>query len=422
MNQQHTTREPRPRILRPSQWSTRGRLTATIVIAFLLLTTAVTAGTFLIVNRQLSTVTVGGIDTSTDSESADQSLRQPSSNAPDGDDSGYTSIRVNEDREDGLSLKATAGDARTRDLVLAAAVAPILVFGALAAILTWTIATNSQKRINMVARQITTADGPLSIRHAVSIPERNDEATTIANAYNVMLRDLNDSIEREKQFIANASHELKNPLAATSAALEIPLDAGLFDDLTRPFVQKAIEANRSGSALVLRLLELASIQHLDSADFTDVDLAEIVANVLDAEHDVIGEFTITTSLIPVTLRADHTLVHRLVENLILNAAQHNISGGSIDIVTGMEHDDTGASYAILAVTNTGKDLTKIDLTELLAPFNRGPNSRINNKYETPNHGLGLSICDEIVRLHHGTMNLKANPQGGLMVNVHLPDR
>ncbi|MBT1161666.1 HAMP domain-containing sensor histidine kinase [Bifidobacterium sp. SO1] len=422
MNQQHATHEPQscPRVLRPSRWSTRGRLTATIVVAFLLLTTAVTAGTFLIVDRQLSTITVGGIDTSTDSESADKSLRQPSSNATDGDESGYTSIHVNEDRGDGLSLKATAGDDRTRDLILATTIAPILVFGVLAAILTWTITTNSQKRINMVARQITTADGPLSARHAVSIPERNDEATTIANAYNAMLHDLNDSIERERQFIANASHELKNPLAATSAALEIPLDAGLFDDATRPFVRKALDANRSGTALVLRLLELARIQHLDHTDLTRIDLADVVSDVLDKEHDALAPLTVTASLAPATLQVDRILVSQLAMNLILNAAQHNIPGGSIDITTATSHDD-GNDYATLTIANTGKDLTRIDPTELLATFNRGPDSRISNRHGTPNHGLGLSICDEIVRLHHGTMNLHANPHGGLTVTVRLPD-
>ncbi|MBT1181418.1 HAMP domain-containing histidine kinase [Bifidobacterium sp. CP2] len=420
MSRQHTTREPRPRILRPSQWSTRSRLTATIVIAFLLLTAAVTTGTFLIVDRQLSTITVGGIDTSMDSDTADESLRQPSSHDPDGDDSGYTSIHVNQDRRDGLSLKATAGDNRTRDLMLATTIAPILTFGVLAAILTWTIATNSQKRINTVAKQITNADGPLAARHAVSIPERNDEATTIANAYNAMLHDLNDSIEREQQFIANASHELKNPLAATSAALEIPLDAGLFDDATRPFVRKALDANRSGTALVLRLLELARIQHLDHADLTRIDLADIVSDVLDREHDALAPLTVTTSLMPATLSADRMLISQLATNLILNAAQHNIPGGSIDITTATSRDDNDGDYATLTIANTGKDLTRIDPMELLATFNRGPDSRISNRHGTPNHGLGLSICDEIVRLHHGTMNLHANPHGGLTVTVRLP--
>lgn len=421
MSQRHAdVNRLRPRAFSPAQWSTRGRLIATIVVAFLLLTTAVTAGTFLIVDRQLSTVTISGLDADTDI--VDKSVRQSSPHSPGDNDSGYASIHVNKDRGEGLTLKSTTVDRQTRDLVLVAIIAPILIFGILAAALTWIIATNSQRRINMVAGQIKNVSEPLSTRHAINIPVRNDEATVIANAYNAMLNDLNESIEREKQFIANASHELKNPLAATSAALEIPLDAGLFDDLTRPFVQKALEANSSGTALVLRLLELARIQHLDSASLTDVDLAKIVTDVLDTEHNAIDEFTVTTSLMPATLLAEHTLVRRLVENLILNAMRHNIPNGSIDIVTGTERDANGANYATLTVSNTGKDLTGVELAELLAPFNRGTDSRTNNKYGVPNHGLGLSICDEIVRLHCGTLNLKANPQGGLTVNVHLPAR
>ncbi|MCH9276712.1 HAMP domain-containing histidine kinase [Bifidobacterium amazonense] len=425
MNRHHTAnrhrvnRERHPRILPPSQWSTRGRLIATITVAFLLLTAAVTTGTFLIVDRQLSTVTVGGLETGIDT--ADESQRQPSPHST-GDDgsSSYTSIHVNEDREDGLSLSATVGDSRTRDLVLATTLVPILTFGVLAAILTWIITTNSQKRINAVARQIRTVNGPLAARHTVDIQERNDEATIIADAYNAMLHDLNDSIERERQFIANASHELKNPLAAVSAALEIPLNEGLLDDTARPFIQRALEANRNGTELVLHLLELARIQHIDHTNLTDVDLADIVSDTLVRNRNATAGLTVTAHLESAILPADRTLINQLVTNLVLNAAQHNIPHGSIDITTGTYRDGGGTEHATLAIFNTGNDLTGIDPEELLATFNRGPDSRISNRHGTPNHGLGLSICDEIVRLHQGSIRLTTNPAGGLTVAVRLP--
>ena len=77
-------------------------------------------------------------------------------------------------------------------------------------------------------------------RQPIVIPYENDEAYTIASAYNLMLKDLNSAISREKEFIADASHELKNPLAATSAALEIPLHNQLFDERCRALSSKRL--------------------------------------------------------------------------------------------------------------------------------------------------------------------------------------
>lgn len=121
---------------------------------------------------------------------------------------------------------------------------PILIFGALSAIAAWSICTRSQRRIDTVAQQIRTSDSDLS-RHPIHISEENDAASVIASAYNDAIDDVNAVIAREKRFIANASHELKNPLAATSAALEIPMHNGLLDAKTLPFVEKALASNLS---------------------------------------------------------------------------------------------------------------------------------------------------------------------------------
>ena len=95
-----------------------------------------------------------------------------------------------------------------------------------------------------------------------------------------MLKDLNSAISREKEFIADASHELKNPLAATSAALEIPLHNQLFDERCRPFVEKALASNHAGVEIVNHLLELSKVQQLNRADLSRVHVAEIIRNVL----------------------------------------------------------------------------------------------------------------------------------------------
>lgn len=274
-----------PKLRLPFQWSTRRRLVTTIVIVFFMLTGVVTAMTYYVVNRQLETVTVN--KSFTQAEDADEQHSLNSQAIP--PDSGKDYVSAGYDSgKDALTLTMEQGDIKSRDLILAVSIAPIIVFGILSGGITWIIATRTQRRINSVASQIIASDAGLE-RQPIVIPYENDEAYTIASAYNLMLKDLNSAISREKEFIADASHELKNPLAATSAALEIPLHNQLFDERCRPFVEKALASNHAGVEIVNHLLELSKVQQLNRADLSRVNVAEIIRNVLQENMELIGD-------------------------------------------------------------------------------------------------------------------------------------
>lgn len=160
--------------------------------------------TYYVVNRQLETVTVN--KSFTQAEDADE---QHSLNSiPPESDKDYVSAGYDSGK-DALTLTMEQGDIKSRDLILAVSIAPIIVFGILSGGITWIIATRTQRRINSVASQIIASDAGLE-RQPIVIPYENDEAYTIASAYNLMLKDLNSAISREKEFIADASHELKS--------------------------------------------------------------------------------------------------------------------------------------------------------------------------------------------------------------------
>ncbi|KFI53121.1 sensor histidine kinase [Bifidobacterium callitrichos] len=417
LNENHSS-HPKPHL--PFQWSTRRRLVTTIVIAFFMLTGVVTAMTYYVVNRQLETVTVN--KSFTQAEEADEQHSLNSQAIPPEADKDYVSAGYDSSK-DALTLTMEQGDKITRDLILAISIAPIIAFGLLSGGITWIITTKTQRRINSVASQITASDAGLE-RQPIVISYENDEAYTIASAYNLMLEDLNNAIAREKEFIANASHELKNPLAATYTALEIPLHNHLFDKQCQPFVEKALESNRSGAEIVNHLLELSKIQQLDLTDLSRIDISEIIRIVLHENEELITEdIQILVDLENVHILADRLLIKQMVTNLISNSIQHNQPiHPQIWVKVCCNGTYEGKTYAMLQISNTGIDLSNTNMDELLSPFNRGNGNRINIHTEptTKHHGLGLSIVKEIVMMHHGHLVMHPRRGGGLEVTVFLP--
>lgn len=402
------------------QWSTRKRLIVVILAVFISLTAIISAATLIIVDQQIDTVIIGRLaaDQPSDEQYAQQDSARPS---PDG---SYVAVGKGASSE-GFAVTASRGNEKARNLLLLTSVVPILIFGTLSAVATWSICTRSQRRIDEVARQIRASGGKLA-KQVIRIPEENDAASVMADAYNDAIGDVAASIAREKRFIADASHELKNPLAATATALEIPMHNGLIDECALPFIEKAMASNASCIALVRHLLDLAQVQRLERARLTLVDMGTIVDDVLTSFSDdaAFEGLMLHKRIENVSVMGDGLLLTQLVRNLTLNAVQHNVTDGQIWVSVMEHHDADGRKVASLDIENTGADLHEMNLDDLFTPFNRGRNSRIIG-HSSPsrsmgNHGLGLSIAKEIVALHDGSIRLQARDGGGLRVSVDIP--
>lgn len=402
-------------------WSTRKRLIAVILAVFISLTAIISMATFIIVDQQIDTVSIGRFTTgrSSDAQYAQQDSAEPSQ------DDSYIAVGKNAS-PDGFAVTASRGNEKARNLLLLTSVVPILIFGALSAIVTWSICTRSQHRIDEVARQIRASNGELT-KQVIHIPRENDAATVIADAYNDAIGDVAASIVREKRFIADASHELKNPLAATATALEISMHNGLIDGRALPFIEKARASNASCIALTRHLLDLAHVQQLEHAQLTSVDMGAVVDDVLTSFSDdaAFEGLTLHKRIEKnVSVMGDGLLLTQLVRNLTLNAVQHNRADGQIWVSLEESCDEDGSKTASLNIENTGTDLREMDLDDLFTPFNKGQNSRImehdGSSQSVANHGLGLSIAKEIVALHGGSIRLQARDGGGLLVSVNIP--
>jgi signal transduction histidine kinase len=266
------------------------------------------------------------------------------------------------------------------------------------------------RTINERARTISASN--LHRRLALTGPD--DEITQLANTFDELLGRLEGSFAAQRQFVANASHELRTPLTRAQTVAEVALgDPEATVDTLRASHERVLAAGRQQERLLEALLTLArSERGLDERE--PVDLATVTATMLHArrpEAELRGLYVHAT-LEPAETSGDPRLAERLVANLIDNALRHNIPHGRIDVTTG-----TKAGRAVVSVTNTGPPVPADELERLVQPFQRLGADRIDH---SDGSGLGLSIVAAIAAAHGATLTTRAQPAGGLDVEVGFP--
>ncbi|MFS0732109.1 HAMP domain-containing sensor histidine kinase [Microbacterium sp. 1P10UB] len=263
-------------------------------------------------------------------------------------------------------------------------------------------------RITAAVRRV--GDGALGER--IDLPGPRDELTELADAFDAMAARVQLTIEEERRFAANASHELRTPHAIIRTLLEV----GEADPAGRDvdtLLRRLSATNDRSIAIMESLLALARGELGETAP---VDLAVVVAETIEEQGPDAAARSIRLhpSLRPAVVTADPTLVARLVANLVRNAIVHNVEGGVIWLST--RSDDEGA---VLAVSSTGPRIDASLAATLTEPFVRGA-GRTRGADGPQGSGLGLAIVSSIVRAHDGALDVEPRAGGGLAVSVRLP--
>ena len=237
-----------------------------------------------------------------------------------------------------------------------------------------------------------------------------DEATRLAYAVDAMLDRVAEGYEAQRRFAANASHELRTPLATQRALIEVSLAAALTPEQLDLLSRQLLATNERNEALIDGLLVLAETENgLLHTRAESLDrLARAVVETLRPPAERRG-LAVTMNAVPVLVAGEAPLLERLITNLVQNAIKYNADGGRIDI--GVDADGT------LIVANTGPRVAPEQVARLFDPFRRASGDRLDHGGGA---GLGLTIVRSIVTAHHGTIDARANPEGGLTVAVHLP--
>lgn len=222
------------------------------------------------------------------------------------------------------------------------------------------------------------------------------------------------------EFISVLGHELKSPLGAIEQYLGLIRDRAVGDDLAAytPMIERCLLRAGGMRKLIADLLDLTRIESgQKKREFTDVNVAAAVRSAIEGVKPAADARGITIALEahgPLTLRADHSEVEIILNNLVSNAVKYNRDSGRVDVQLSGDDD-----RITVAVRDTGIGLTPDEAAKLFQDFARIRNAKTR---EIPGSGLGLSIVKKIAQLYGGDARVASTPDVGSTFTVVLSRR
>ena len=239
------------------------------------------------------------------------------------------------------------------------------------------------------------------------------ELNQLSVSYNRMLERLSDAFEIQRQFTANAAHELRTPLALMQVQLDLYHSNSHPDNDadTVQMIKMVTEQNDRLNKMVKTLLDMSELQTVGRDD--EIILDALVDEVLeDLEPLAEGKnIRLIGKCKDITMVGSDILIYRLVYNLVENAIKYNHVDGQV-IVTAYQEEN----HVHLSVEDTGSGIPEELKERVFEPFFRVDKSRSR---ELGGVGLGLALVREIVRVHDGSITVRSNPSGGTIFEVVL---
>ena len=252
-------------------------------------------------------------------------------------------------------------------------------------------------------RRRAAAISSASLGERLPVPETGDEVSRLGETLNEMLGRLASGLERERRFVADASHQLRTPLALLTTELELALGRARSPEELRAALDSAAESTARLSRLTDDLLLLAR------ADEGQIALKAEQTDVADVVNQVAERYGISVEAEPLVVRADPVRLEQALSNMVDNALRH----GAAEVrLTASRENGT----VELHVLDDGAGFPDGFLEHAFERFTRADPARRDGS------GLGLAIVDTIARAHGGTANAANRPGGGADVWLALPLR
>jgi heavy metal sensor kinase len=291
---------------------------------------------------------------------------------------------------------------------------PLLVV--VASLLGYWLAGKSLEPVNLIiktAQQI----GARNLSRRLDVPGPHDELRRLTETLNAMLARIEAAFQRITQFTADASHDLRTPVAVIRSTAEIALRRPRQPQEYQQALSRILDTSIETSELLENLLALArSDAGAVELDMRPVDLNQHLRRVQEQGAILAAEkslsITVETPLSPTWVRGDEIAIHRLLLILIDNAVKYTPTGGRCEIALSRSEDQ-----AHIAVKDTGIGIPENDLSSIFERFQRADRSRSR---ETPGAGLGLAIARWIAEIHGGTISAESVVGSGSVFHVRLP--
>jgi heavy metal sensor kinase len=280
----------------------------------------------------------------------------------------------------------------------------------------------ARKSLAPVAAMASTARtiGAANLHDRLGVSNPRDELGQLAISFNELLDRLEDSFERQRRFIADASHELRTPVAILRGESEVTLSR---PDRSPAEYREALTILHDESQRLAHIIEdLFTLTRADAGEYPinsrDFYLDELAADVLRHARSLAlaKEITLSPSIEPELLfHGDEALIRRLLLNLLDNAIKYTPAGGQVTL----ECKKDSAQY-VVSVTDTGPGISPELQSRIFERFFRADKVRARSETDSGGAGLGLSIARWIAEAHHGRLELVRSDASGSTFSVTLP--
>ncbi|ADI10450.1 histidine kinase [Streptomyces bingchenggensis BCW-1] len=324
----------------------------------------------------------------------------------------FPAVRVHTPYSVDVAPSTTALDNATQLLLrqVAPAAAGLVL---LVAALTWLLVGRALRPVAAIREEFTEIT-ERDLHRRVPVSKARDEISRLARTMNATLDRLHQAMTRQRQFVADASHELRSPIAAVRTQLELALARPSRTDWPTA-VHKALQDTERLQAVASDLLLLARLDAQEAPPRAPVDLAALAAEEVRRHPGTVVEYPDASDgdarpAAAVVVHGSRVQLSRLLTNLTDNARRHARTTVSVGVAV---RDD----MVELSVDDDGPGIPESDRERVFERFTRLDDARARQDGGT---GLGLAIAKDIAHAHGGILTLHTSPRGGVRVLLRLP--
>ncbi|MET9505374.1 HAMP domain-containing sensor histidine kinase [Streptomyces sp. NPDC006622] len=322
----------------------------------------------------------------------------------DGDSADYRFAAVEVETEDRGTLTVYAGAPLSTERTAVRTALTVMLIGfplllAVVAGVTWLMTRRALRPVEGIRREMAAITASADLARRVPEPDTHDEVARLARTTNETLAALETAVERQRRFVADASHELRSPIASLRTQLEVgAAHPELLD------VPGAVEDTVRLQRLAADLLLLARLDAGERPADARVDLAAL------AREESGGRGRVTVDAEPAEVSGSGGQLRRVLANLLDNAERH--ARETVAVTVRRE-----GRWAVVTVADDGDGVPEADRERVFERFVRLDAARSR---DDGGAGLGLAIARDVAVRHGGTLTVGGTPEGGAVFRLRLP--
>jgi len=250
-------------------------------------------------------------------------------------------------------------------------------------------------------------------------PDTGDELQRLSETLNEMLARIESSVQRITEFTADASHELRTPVALIRAEAEVALGRERTDSEYRSALQHVLSESERMTRMLEQLLALVRADSgTDTMQMADADISQLTREAAESWKKVASHHGLRLSSVipqhPILATVDHSAIRRVLDILLDNAVKYSSAPANITLTL-----ESAAGRVSLKVRDNGPGLPHEEQAKVFERFYRVDKARSR---QMGGAGLGLSIAQWIVHEHRGAITVKSSPGNGAEFTVEIPSR